>query len=181
MHPPFFPFFLRLASFFQQEKQKMPWEPWKVVISRAISLWSGSLTRWQLAAIFLRVKRKWTHKQGVFVRVHVGSKVCNKAWDIKTTALFNIHHLTGFCFEFCGVASLLLFSQGFWGFINTSPQNTSHYRTTNCQRTGRSCSVIDLMHRHAHKKRVGQKKSKQCFLPETQLFLAVSPSEKAKC
>lgn len=157
-----------------------PWEPWKVVISRTISLWLGSLTRWQLAAIVLQVKRKWTHKQGVFVRVHVRSKVCNKASEIKTTALLNIHPLHRIVLLVLRrVASPLLFSQGFWGFINTSPQNTSHYRTTNCQQTGRSCSVIDLMHRHT-KKRIGQK-SKNGFLPGTQLFLAVSPSEKAKC
>lgn len=51
----------------------------KVVISGTISLWLGTLTRWQLTGIVLWVKRKWTRKQNIFC---VGSREeqgCNKA------------------------------------------------------------------------------------------------------
>lgn len=101
----------------------------KVVISGTISLWLGTLTRWQLAAIVLWVKRKWTHKQKVFVWVHARSTVCNKGSKIKTTALFNIHYLLRilllarffFFFFRCGDGPLPS-SQGLWGSSTLHPR-----------------------------------------------------------
>lgn len=131
-------------------------------------------------------KKKWTHWPNNFMWVPMTINVCNKASQIKTTALFNIHYFRSILLLAFSVwwASPLL--SGVLGFINTSPENTSHYWTTNCQRTGRSCSDIDLMHPpthtytyarthvHTHKKRI-QWKSKDCCFTRTQLFLVGFP------
>lgn len=117
--------------------------------------------------------------------------VCNKASQIKTTALFNIHYFRSILLLAFSVSWASPLLSGLLGFINTSPENTSHYWTTNCQRTGRSCSVIDLMHppthtythigAHVHthtKKKNPMKKQGLLFHKNTTIFSRFPPSEK---